>query len=79
MSNVELMPCLCGGKAYLHEDYSSGTDKYYYEVYTFDEMFSAFEDLNMEATKSAWDGKIFGTDWCDSESEAIELWNRMVE
>lgn len=29
------------------EDWETG-EKYYYEVYTFDEMFSAFEDLNME-------------------------------
>ena len=74
MSNVELMPCLCGGKAYLHEDYSSGTDKHYYEVYCTNSKCL----YGKPATKSAWDGEIFGTDWCDSESEAIELWNRMV-
>ena len=71
---MELKPCICGGTAYLNWDYSSEQDKYYYEVYCTNSKCP----YHQPATKSAWDGKIFGTDWCDSESEAIDLWSRMV-
>ena len=74
MTNTELKPCFCGGKAYLHEDYSSGTDKHYYEVYCTNSKCTYYQP----ATKSAWDGKIFGTDWCDTKSEAVDLWKKMV-
>ena len=74
MNNVKLMPCICGGKAYLNIDYSSELDKTYYEVYcTNNKCF-----MKNPATLSAWDGKIFGTDWCDSKQEAIDKWNELI-
>lgn len=71
----ELKPCKCGGEAYFDKDYSSEDDKYYYSISCFNEKCSHCKP----ATKSAWDGEVFGTGWLDSEQEAIDLWNRMVE
>ena len=34
--------------------------------------------MKIPAMLSAWDGKIFGTDWCDSKQEAIDKWNELV-
>ena len=73
MSNEELKPCkFCGSKAVMSIDWSSESDHDFYYISCDNKKCPGIIE-----GKSAWDYWYNETGWCDSEEEAITIWNVM--
>ena len=70
--DTKLKPCkFCGKTPSYLQDWSSESDHDFYCIGCFDTKCPGF------VQRGAWDSWYNETGWCDSEVEAIEVWNIM--